>query len=283
MGTLQSFKIKSTCKNSDIFYQLPDVVGSGSHDKLTDMKPLSPNAIRHLAQPHFATIFCHLVTLKVDMRGVRTKVNVLTSLEQLETLEAQYCLHLPTYAIETDLTVHEDQAGLRAVDGWSYLSGYERNASSFGRASRRTLRHAGGVGLPVCTQFTYDDCTIGVLPNFRIPKLGTLTVRNEASNKMRSSMQLATIWSVVADHPASLKPRTLQLDTQCYDQHLINALGMLPELEELFLGVARPDGPGKKFFEALRAEEFALPFGDLCARTASQPQNLRYPIPSLDS
>jgi hypothetical protein len=54
---------------------------------------------------------------------------------------------------------------------------------------------------------------------------------------------------------APLKPRVLYLDTQCHDQHLINALSMLPELEELYLGVVRPDGLGKKFFCALQAKK----------------------------
>jgi len=52
----------------------------------------------------------------------------------------------------------------------------------------------------------------------------------------------------------SLKPQALHLDTQCYDQYLINALRVLPGLEELYLGVVRPDGLGRVFFGALEAE-----------------------------
>ena len=47
----------------------------------------------------------------------------------------------------------------------------------------------------------------------------------------------------------------LYLDTQCQDQHLINALTMLPDLVELYLGVVRPDGAGKTFFGALQAKQ----------------------------
>jgi len=50
-----------------------------------------------------------------------------------------------------------------------------------------------------------------------------------------------------------LKPRVLHLDTQCHDQHLINALQLLPDLEELVLGLVRPDGLGKKFFNTMVA------------------------------
>jgi hypothetical protein len=108
-----------------------------------------------------------------------------------------------------------------------------------------TLAPGGGVDLPVCTHFTYDSHTIDVLPNFRIPKLDTLVVRNEAWNKPRGSTQLAAVWNGNSSQEAPLKPRVLHLETQCHDQHLINALSMLPELEELHLGVVRPTGWGK--------------------------------------
>ena len=35
------------------------------------------------------------------------------------------------------------------------------------------LAPGGGVDLPACTNFTYDDHIIDTLPNFRIPKLDT--------------------------------------------------------------------------------------------------------------
>ena len=47
----------------------------------------------------------------------------------------------------------------------------------------------------------------------------------------------------------------LHLETQCYDQHLINALPILRELGELHLGVVRPDRLGKKYVCALQAKK----------------------------
>ena len=47
----------------------------------------------------------------------------------------------------------------------------------------------------------------------------------------------------------------VHLETQCYDQHLINALQMLRDLEELHLGVVRPDRLGKKYVCALQAKK----------------------------
>lgn len=48
-----------------------------------------------------------------------------------------------------------------------------------------------------------------------------------------------------AGHAALLRPRVLHLDTYFHDQHLIDALAMLPELDEVYLGVVRLDRLGK--------------------------------------
>ena len=100
--------------------------------------------------------------------------------------------------------------------------------------SPERLAPGGGVGLPVCTHFTYDDHIPNTLPNFRIPKLDTLVVRNEAWNNPKGSTQLAAVWNR-AGQMVPLKPRVLYLDTQCHYKYLIKALSMLPELEELHL------------------------------------------------
>ena len=110
----------------------------------------------------------------------------------------------------------------------------------------------GGVDLPVCTQFTYDDHLIAPMLEFRVPRLDRVVVRLEAWNKPRGSAQLASVWGESAN-PRWLKPRILHLDTQCFDQHLINALQLHPDLEELVLGLVRPDGLVKKFFNSMVA------------------------------
>ena len=259
MDALQSFKIKTVCEDTNVFGHLLDVVGSSSHENLTDMELSSPNAIHHLAQPHFANIFHRLVTFKADVRKMRTKVDILTHFEQLETLEAHF-LRLPTYTVETNLPlirtlrrVKITAVSVQWMAGRTFPN-MEECVIIFPRYPE-TLAHGGGIDLPICTQFTYEYHTINVLPNFRIPKLDTLTIRNDTRNKLIGSTQLAAIWSGVIGEIPPLKPRVLHLDAHCHGQYLINALGMLPGLEELYLGVVRPDGLGKKFFAALGAEE----------------------------
>ena len=268
MNALQSFKVKGICENSVIFDQLLNVVGSSSHEKLTDVELSSPNAIYHLAQPQFVSIFRRLLTFKVDVRKMLSKVDILTQFEQLVTLEA-YGLRLPNYPIETDLPLVRTLKFMK-IKGASVQWMAGRTFPNLVKCTviwphfPETLAPGGGVDLPVCTHFTYDDRVLNVLPNFRIPKLDTLIVRNDAWSKPKGSAQLAAVWSGAVGQVASLKPRVLHLDTQCHDQHLINALEMLPELEELYLGVFRPDGLCKKFFSALRVgkkrtSQFASP------------------------
>ena len=273
MNTLQSFKVKGICENSVVFDQLLNTVGSSSHEKLTDMELLSSNAIYHLAQPQSASIFRRLVTFKVDAGKMQTEVDILTQFEQLVTLEA-YRLRLPNYPVETDLPLVRtlkymkiNNVSVQWMAGRTFPNMAE--CTVIWPHRRDTLAPGGGVSLPECTHFTYDDCVIDVLPNFRIPKLDTLTVRHAAWSKPRGSAQLAAVWSGAVDQVASLKPRVLHLDTQCHDQHLMNALAMLPELEELYLGVVRPDGLCKKFFGALRVGK---------KRKSSQPSS---PTPSF--
>jgi hypothetical protein len=259
MDALQSFKIKTICENSEVFDQLLDAVGSSSHDILTDVELSSPNAIHHLAQPRFATIFHRLVTFKADVRMMLTKVDILTHFGHLETLEA-HCLRLPEYPVENNLPLVRTLKRMKITAvSVQWMAGRTfPNMADCAIISPRhpeTLAHGGGVHLPKCTQFTYDDHVIDVLPNFHIPRLDTLTVRNEAWNKQSGSTQLAKVWSGEVGQVAPLKPRVLHLNTQCHGQSLINALGMLPGLEELYLGVVRPDGLSKKFFGALGAEK----------------------------
>ena len=187
MDGLQSFKVKSTCENSALLDQLLDVVSSGPHAELTDMELSSPNA----QQPDIATIFHHLVTFKVNVPEMRAEVDILASLEQLETLEAHH-LRLPFYPIKTDLplvcTLRRMKIKLVSVQ-WMVGRTFPNmeECTLIRPCSPGTLAPGGGVDLPTCTQFTYDSHTIDVLPNFRIPKLDTLTIWNDVWNKARSS------------------------------------------------------------------------------------------------
>jgi len=123
MDALQSLKIKSICcRNCILLDQLLEVVGSSSHDELTNMEISSPTATHRLAQLHLATICRRFVSFKADVPEMRIEVVILTSLERLRrSLKHIICVF---NLILSRPTSHH--AGLRTVDGWSHLSKYGR-------------------------------------------------------------------------------------------------------------------------------------------------------------
>ena len=182
--------------------------------------------------------------------------DILPFFENLEVLEA-YRLHLPTYPHDMDLPIVRTLKRLSIkVVSVQWMSGRAfpvlEDCTIVWPHHPETLRLYGGVDLPACTHFTYDDHLIEPMSDFRLPNLDKLVVRNEAWNRPRGSTQLASVWGE-SSNPKWLKPRVLHLDTQCHDQHLINALRLLPDVEELVLGLVRPDGLGKKFLYSMVA------------------------------
>ena len=259
INALESFKIKNHCEDSSLFEQLLNAIGNGSHERLVDMELRSLNAIYHLARSQFTSIFRRLVTFKVDVHEMRTEVYILAHFEHLEVFEASR-LRLPTYALDTELPLVRTlkRMKIKTVSvQWMVGRTFPNlvDCTIISPHYPETLAPGGGVHLPICTHFAYDDYIIDTLPSFHVPKLDTLNVKNEAWNKPRGSTQLAAIWKGGSGQVSPLNPRVLHLETQCNDQHLINALSMLPELEELYLGVISPDGLGKKFFGALQADK----------------------------
>ena len=253
---LQSFKIKRTWHDTAILL-LGDI--TFPHDKITDIELSSLNALYHYAQPQFATIFRALIIFKVEVQLMSTAVDILAHFQQLETLDA-WGLCLPTYPVETDLQlVHTlkymkiNNISVQWMAGRTFPNLKECEIIQPLHPEMIVLGYS--VNLPVCTKFTYDNNTINTLPNFCIPILDILTIRSNVSHKDIGSRQLAAVWSGAPGEAALLKPRILHLDTQCHERHLIEALSMLPELEELHLRVIHPDGLGQMFFTSLQAEE----------------------------
>ena len=254
---LETFKIPGLCESNASLDQLLDHVATTSTSRLKHVELASPNVIWFLADRKYRVFFSHLTHLKVDVREMRDPADILPYFENLQDLEA-YRLHLPMYPLDVDLPIVRTLrrmstkiVSVQWMSGRTFLALEE--CQIVWPHHPESLRLQGGVDLPVCTQFVYDDHLIEPISDFRLPKLDKMVVRNEAWNKPRGSTQLASVWGELA-HPRWLKPRILHLHTQCHDQHLINALQLHPELEELVLGLVRPDGLGKKFFNTMMAK-----------------------------
>ena len=256
LGRLEAFKITGFCEPSAPFNRLLDTVATTATEQLTYIEVATPNALWHLASPNYQPLFGRLKHFKVDVREMRDPADILPYFENLEVLEA-YRLHLPSYHHAVDLPIVRTLKRMQIkIVSVQWMSGRTfpllEECTIIWPHHPEALRLQGGVDLPVCTKFTYDDHLIDPMSEFRVPNLDRMIVRNEAWNKPRGSTQLASVWGESAN-PRSLRPRVLHLDTQCFDDHLINALQLHPDLEELVLGLVRPDGLGKKFFHHLVA------------------------------
>ena len=253
---LEVLKINGPCEMSPPFSQFLDTVTKTSTEKLTHVEIAAPNVICFLSEPCYRPFFSRLRYFKVDVREMKEPADILPFFENLEVLEA-YRLNLAVYCHDRDLPLARTlkRMSIKIVPV-QWMSGRTfpllEDCTIVWPHHPETLHSHGGVDLPACTKFTYDDHLIEPMSEFRLPKLHKMVVRNEAWNKPRGSTQLASVWGE-SMNPQWLRPRVLHLDTQCYDQHLINALLLLPDLEELVLGLVRPDGLGKKFFNSMVA------------------------------
>ena len=253
---LEIFKIAGLCEPSASFDQLLDHIATTSTPRLKHVELASPNVIWLLADQKYRAFFNHLTHFKVDVREMKDPADILPYFENLQVLEA-YRLHLPMYPHNVDLPVVRTLRRMSTkIVSVQWMSGRTfpalEDCTIIWPHHPEALRAQGGVDLPVCTQFVYDDHLIEPISDFRLPKVDKMVVRNEAWNKPRGSTQLASVWGEPVN-PKWLKPRVLHLNTQCHDQHLINALQLHPDLEELVLGLVRPDGLGKKFFNTMTA------------------------------
>ena len=255
------FKIAGPCESSASLDQLLDHIASTSTPRLKHVELASPNVIWLLADQKYRVFFNHLTHFKVDVREMKDPADILPYFESLQVLEA-YRLHLPMYPHDVDLPVARTLRRMSInIVSVQWMSGRTfpalEDCTIIWPRHPETLHVQGSVDLPVCTQFVYDDYLIEPISVFRLPKVDKMVVRNEAWNKPRGSTQLASVWNDSAN-PKWLKPRVLHLSTQCHDQHLINALQLHPDLEELVLGLVRPDGLGKKFFNNMTARRLKV-------------------------
>ena len=130
---------------------------------------------------------------------MRNEVDILAQFGQLESLEA-YRLRLPTYPIDRALPLVRTLKRMKSKTAFvQWMAGRTFpdlvDCTIIWPHYPKTLAPGGVVDLPVCTQFTFDDHITETLPNFCIPKLDMIVIRNEAWNKLRGSTRLAAVWN----------------------------------------------------------------------------------------
>ena len=254
MPQLQALRITRDCEMSDPFAFLLKTVANTSTHRLADVDITSTDALMFFSNPVYHSFFRHLKRFKVDGRGMKDPIDILPSFESLEVLEA-YGLRLPAYNDNVDLPI------VRKLKRISCKSSSVEwmSARTFPVLEEYTLirpimtcNSNVRPRLSRCTRFTYEDRSIEQVSKFRLPKLDKMVIRNGAWNKRGGSTHLASVWGELADS-GWLRPRVLHLDIHCYDQDLIKALRLHPNLQELVLGLVRPSALGKKFFHSMVA------------------------------
>jgi hypothetical protein len=184
---LEILKISGICESSASLNQLLDHVATTSTRRLKHVELTSSNVIRFLADQKYRAFLSHLTHFKVDASEMRDPADIHPYFENLQVLEV-YRLHLPTYAREVDLPVVRtlrrmsiETVSVQWMAGRTYPA--LEDCTIIWPHHPGTLRLHRGVGLLVCTQFTYDDHLIGPMSEFCLPKLNKMVVRNGAWNR----------------------------------------------------------------------------------------------------
>ena len=260
MEALESFRITGSCEMNTSLIKLIDFARSSKKAQLTTLELSTCEALYRFAEPP-TSLFRYLKSFTVNFTEMKDPLDVLPQFERLEYLHA-HRLQLPLYSDTTRLPlIHTLRRLFLKNTSVQWMQG--RNFAKLLECTiiwphlPEALLSKGPVDLPVCVHFTYDDHLLQPLTAFYLPVVDRLVIRNEAWNRPRGSQQLGFIWGLNAHIPMEkfLRPKILHLDTQCYDQHLVNALKVIPEVEELVLGLVRPDALGKKFLSSMLAKK----------------------------
>lgn len=257
MEALESFRMTGPCEMNTILIKLFTLARSISGSQLTALELATFDALVYFATP-LSSLFRNLRSFKVELEDMKDPLDILPQFERLEELHA-HRLHLPLYSDATKFPlVHTLKRLLLKNTSVQWMQGRSfpklLDCTIMWPHLPEALLTGIRVHLPVCTNLTYDDHILQPLTAFDLPSLDALVVRNEAWNRPRGSQQLSFIWGPFVPVEKILRPRVLHLDTQCYDQYLISALKAIPEVEELILGLVRPDALGKKFLSSMLAK-----------------------------
>ena len=257
LGSLESFIMIRPCEMNTALGSLIDHSREAKKSKLTTLELSSAPALYRFAEASFTVFHC-LRKFKVDLAEMKDPLDLLPHFQCLEDMDV-HRLHLPLCSDTAHLPLTRTLKRL-------YLKSTSvqwMNNRTFPNLVEctiiwphfpETLLGQSGVDLSSCRTFTYDDHLLQPLGAFKLSSVDKLVIRNEAWNRPRGGQQLGFIWGPNLSIESILRPRILHLDTQCYDQHLITTLKMIPHVEELVLGLVRPDALGKKFLLAMAAK-----------------------------
>jgi len=276
---LETFKVKCACEMSPLLDRLLRILGTRASPKLTTVEMNSESVISFLV-PAYSPIFRSVKVLFLDSSGTHDPVDLLPHLHQLEEFTASH-LSLPVYGHDTDLPPVNTlrRLTLRAVS-IQWMSGrifpvLESCALIF--PLHRHVLHTFSTTLPNCKHLTFRGYPLDILDGVSAHNIVHLSVTSSGSFNGRGARQLDSYCRLVLGE-SRLAPRILHISIEATSQAWMNALTLMPYLEELVIGNARPSSLRAKGLQSLIAQ----PVHTSDAGTKSTPEKWGAPsCPSL--
>jgi hypothetical protein len=105
--------------------------------------------------------------------------------------------------------------------------------------------------MPDCYTLEYHSNHLGALEQFHLPNLAKLEVKCGQWEKWRGNLELAALYPIFA----AQRLTHLRLQIKCSEQLLAYMLGLVPTLEELWMGLSGPHALSGAFFLAFARGE----------------------------
>ena len=242
---LESFKLAASCDLGNFLGPLITSITTTVTPQFTVMEVFHPGAALVLVQPGHFRIFSSLTTLRLICRRMQNPVDILPSLHKLEVFEAHH-LSLPIYSPAVDLpltmilrVLHLKSVSVQWIAGRTFPALKECNIIFPHNADAIQ-----SVYMPSCSILKYNSNNLGALEQFHIPHLDKLEIKCGQWRVWRGTLQL------VAVHPifAAQSLTRLRLEIKCSERLLAYMLRLLPDLEELWMGLSSPHALSSAFF-----------------------------------
>ena len=269
---LESFKLATGCNLGNFLEPLLNAITTTTTPRFTVMEVFHPDAALCLLQPAHLQIFSSLTTLRLVCRRMQNPVDVLPSLHRLEVFEAHH-LSLPIYPPGIDLhltqTLRDLHLGSVSVHWMAGQMFPVLEKCSIIFPHHADAIHA--VYMPSCSVLRYDSNNLSALEHFHISTLKNLEVKCGQWRTWSGNLQLIRLHPIIAVQSLTC----LHLEIKCSEQLLVYMLRLVPDLEELWMGLSSPHALSTDFFLALATSEHQAHAGSSCQTVLPLSRKLR--------
>jgi len=245
--------LRLTCGFGEFIEPLMTAISRCDSPKLTTIHLEEPAAVLYLVQPAWLHATHSLATLKVQLsKKMGDPVDILPHLHSLQHFEARnLCLpfYPPNACLPLTRTLHF--LHLKSVSV-QWMAGHDfpalKRCNVYFPRDADIIQALQPVTMPSCSEFLYHANDLHPLAQFHLPSFQKLDVKSGQWNVWNGNPQLAALCPIVAAGATSLT--NLCLDVECSERLLVHMLSLVPRLESLSLGLARPNALSTIFFQA---------------------------------